>query len=342
MTVLRSPQTRRTQSQAAHRRLVAFLAFLSILALASSVAGLIAATDREGGSSFGDGLSSFGDDPAPPDDPPIVPAYRPLSEEVAPKGKYLAAKVAQEALTYSRGDSAAAIARRLKKFGARVAPAVLRPAVDPDSRSWAKTIYPQMSGITAETMGAMVVTQQRVEDSDGRVTSFSRVLDVRLVLTNGRWRLDELASVGGSPAKRTSKLSAVARQVLANRRIDLPDSARWDVLRGEVSDPLLQALQDASSGTSFRVAVLKTGHPPNVWATDTPSAHSLGLAADVWSVGGSPVLNQRETGSKAFALAESFVAGGALQVGSPWTFTTDGYSTFTDDVHQDHIHVQQN
>ena len=156
-----------------------------------------------------------------------------------------------------------------------------------------------------------------------------------------RKQLSELASVGGTPTERPPGLPAISQRVLDDPAIDLPDSARWDIYRGEISGNLLKALAGAAKSNPIRVAVLKTGHPPTVWGTSNPSAHSEGLAADIWSVAGQPVVKQRQTGSAAFDTAGAFVSRGALQVGSPWTFTSDGFSTFTDDVHQDHIHVQQ-
>lgn len=339
MKVLRPPSPSMTRSRATHRRLVVLLSILSVVALVSAVAGFLTSKSHEE-ESVSSGLPQFRSEPKLENDPPVVAPYVPLRDEVTPNGKALAARVAQEALTYSRGERPKAIVNRLRKFGAPVTPGVVIPGYDRESRSWARTIYPQMSGLTSDSMGAMVLTRQTLEDADGELTSVTRVVDVRLKLVNGAWRLDELASVGGRPPREKVALSGAAQRVLANERIDLPDSSRWDICRGEVSESVLEALERAAAIAPLRVAVLKTGHPPNVWATDNPSAHSEGLAADVWAVRGTPVLEQREVGSPAYAMAETFFSNGAVQVGSPWTFTTDGFQTFTDEVHQDHLHVQ--
>ena len=100
-------------------------------------------------------------------------------------------------------------------------------------------------------------------------------------------------------------------------------------------------LADAAQRRRFAVAVFRGGHPENVWATDRPSAHSAGLAADIYAVDGRPVIAQREPGTPAYELAAELSAGGAYQLGSPWVFGAGGAQSFADAVHQDHIHVQQ-
>ncbi len=276
-----------------------------------------------------------------PVEPPEVPPYVPGPAEELPNGKSFAAEVAQAALTYPRGSSAKQLANSLRRFGAKIPPKVLRPAFDPAARAWARVVYPQLSGYTGTTMGAMVVAEQVVEGEDRTRRSDTRVVDVRLRLDGDDWVLDQLASVGGGPPARRASLGEAARQVLANPRVGLPDSSRWDIERGKVDEGLLEALLAAAKRYELQVAVLITGHPPNVWATDRPSAHSAGLAADIFAVDGRDVIRQRHTGSSAFELTESFLAGGAAQVGSPWSFDPSGVRSFTDDVHQDHLHLQQ-
>ena len=276
-----------------------------------------------------------------PDQPPGVPPYVPGPAEEIPNGKRVAAAVAQAALTYPRGSSPKRLARSLRRFGAKVSPKVLRPAFDAQARAWARIVYPQLSGYKGTTMGAMVVAEQVVEGEDRGRRTETRVVDVRLLLDGEDWRLDQLASVGGSPPARRASLSEAARRVLANPRIVLPDSARWDIERGKVDEALLEALQAATERHKLEVAVLISGHPPDVWAAERPSAHSAGLAADIYAVDGRDVIRQRRAGSPAFELTESFLAGGAAQVGSPWSLDPSGVRSFTDDVHQDHLHLQQ-
>lgn len=280
--------------------------------------------------------------PQAPDPPPIV-LYKPIADEDYPAGKRLAARIAQRALTHEPGSSARAVARSLgpSAVGIEALTRTLRPIVEPDSQSSAKVIYPQLSGVTSTSLGVMVVVRQSLEDADGDTSSLTRVVDVRLRRSNGPWFFDRIGSLGGSAVERPGSLSSSARRVLDDPNIQLSDSARWDIYRGAVDPALLETLVDASRLSRLSVSVIDSGHPANVWATSRPSAHSVGFAVDIWAVDGVPVISQRETGSAAYELASSLVAGGAYQLGSPWILGSGSAQSFTDDVHQDHIHLQQ-
>lgn len=275
--------------------------------------------------------------------PPRVLPYKPLGDEEYPNGKRVAARIAQRALTYRRGATAREIAGEFESGGVEVArlARTLKPAVDPDSWSAAEIVYPQLSGVTESSLGAMVVVRQRLQSSDGERRVLTRVVDVRLRRSGGPWSLDAIASVGGRPVPRPAKLSTAAKRVLDNPNIELSDSARWDIHRGSVDAALLGALARVAAKRKLSLAVIRSGHPNTVWATSRPSAHSAGAAADIYAVAGRPVIAQREPGSEAYALAEELVSGGAYQLGSPWVLGSGGAQSFTDAVHQDHIHIQQ-
>ena len=265
--------------------------------------------------------------------------YRPRPAEDYPNGKRIAAAAAARALTYDRGDSAADVARAVGRsaVGQRALASAIAPAVDPDSASTAEVVYPQLSGVTPTSLGAMVIVRQTLETEEGESRSFERVVDVRLRLAAGRWVLDRIGDVGGREAERPETVSPAAQRVLDDSGIKLSDSARWDIYRGGVDEGLLAALADAGRRHDFAVGILDSGHPPNVWETPRRSAHSVGYAADIYAVDGELVIDQREVGSPAYELASSF-ATNATQLGSPWVF---GAGTFTDDVHQDHLHFQR-
>jgi hypothetical protein len=273
---------------------------------------------------------------------PSVAAYEPDPREGYPNGKRLAARVAATALTYPRGASARQVAERLGRTtpGLRRLAEAIQPAVDPAMASSARVVYPQLAGVTANSLGAMVVVRQRLSGSDGRSRVFTRVVDVRLRRDGGPWRLDEIGSVGGRPAARPDDLPAAARRVLDDPRITLSDSARWDIHRGGIDEGLLRTLGDVAMRQRISVSVLRSGHPREVWQTSRPSAHSRGFAADIYAVGGRLVIRQGEAGSAAYTLAAGLVTGGAAQVGGPWVLAPGGSRSFTDDVHQDHVHVQ--
>ena len=285
--------------------------------------------------------------PAPPADParvdwPDPDRYEPDAGEGYPNGKRLAARVAAAALTYPRGATARAIARRLGASDGtrRELSAAIEAAVVPGMESTAHVLYPQLAGVTPTSLGAMVVVRQRLRGADGESRTLTRVIDVRLRRQGGPWRLEEIGSVGGRPVPRPGDLPAAARRVLDNPRITLTDSARWDIHRGAIDEGLLDALDGAAGRQSISVSVLRSGHPREVWETSRPSAHSRGYAADVYAVDGRLVIRQRQPGSPAHALTESLIAEGAAQVGSPWVLSPGGPLSFSDDVHQDHVHVQ--
>ncbi|UJA21499.1 hypothetical protein HJD18_15610 [Thermoleophilia bacterium SCSIO 60948] len=275
-------------------------------------------------------------DRRPSPDPYTSPRYEPYAD-----GKKVAARAAQRALTYSRNEMPAAIAERVRARVDDGLARVLAPAIERDVRSAGTVVYPQLSGLTESSMGVMVVARQRLQDAAGRWTSVTRTVDVRLTGVDGAWQVESISSVGGPPARRPDELSVAATAVVDNPAIELPDTARWDIYRGLVDPTLLEAMASAAERAPIAVAVLDSGHPTNVWATSTPSAHSSGAAVDIWAVDGTPVAEQVETGSAAYEMASAFVSGGAAQVGSPWVLGPGGATSFTDEVHRDHVHLQQ-
>jgi hypothetical protein len=318
-----------------------------LIALAATLAVLAAACGRnEDGRDDSAGAPPAASQTASGAEGPSAPAaytperYEPDPAEEFANGKRLAARVAQEALTYEPGASAREVASSLPpaEVGEGTLARALEPAIDPRMQSVGEIVYPQLSGVTETSLGAMVIARQTLVDPDGESESITRVLDVRLVLSDGSWSLDQIASVGGSPAERPSTLPAAAEGVLDNPNIELSDSARWDIYRGPIDPALLDALARAAERRELSVGILRSGHPTNVWATSRPSAHSQGFAADIYAVDGRPIVRQHRTGSPAYELAQELFAGGAYQLGSPWAL---GASSFTDAVHQDHLHLQQ-
>jgi len=278
-----------------------------------------------------------------PDGRPDIELYEPLTEEDYTNAKRVAARAAQRAVTYRRGATAGEVADSIgpSAAGQDALANAIAPVIESGMRSAGEVVYPQMSGVTPTSFGAMVVVRQTLQDAEGEKRSVTRVLDVRLRRSGGPWSLERIASVGGAREQRPDSLSEAAEAILDNDNIVLPDSARWDIFRGEVDEMLLRALDEAAAERELSVAVLSSGHPPNVWQTDKVSAHTDGFAADIWAVDGRAVIRQRERGSPAFELASTLVAGGAQQLGSPWVLGPGAPRSFTDAVHQDHLHVQQ-
>jgi hypothetical protein len=85
--------------------------------------------------------------------------------------------------------------------------------------------------------------------------------------------------------------------VLAHPRIELPDSAVWDIHRGRISDTLLAVMARAADEVDYGVVVLDTGHPWEIFGTDRQSDHTRGRAVDIYRVGDRNVVDDRADGS---------------------------------------------
>jgi len=316
--------------------------WLGHLALAAACIALAAcATDRsDGGTGDGGGAAAPGRPSVAATPPP--PPYSPPATEVSRDGKRVAGRIAQSLTTYEPGASPQRVARRVGAGeGAASLAQMLEPVVRPGERSTGSVVYPQLGGLTADAMSVMVVVRQRREAVDGAAATETRTFDVRLRLVGGRWEFAELASVGGTPVKRPSGISPAARAVVDSPRIELPDSARWDIYRGEVDEALLETMADAAKRHSYKVTVLRSGHPYEVFGTANPSAHTAGFAVDIYAVDGTAVVDQRATDSPAYRLASSLYSEGVAQLGSPWILGAGAPASFSDAVHQDHLHLQK-
>src|SRR3546814_4658308 len=120
----------------------------------------------------------------------------------------------------------------------------------------------------------MVVFTWRLLEDD-RETSVVRTADVRLRREAGAWRVTGVESLGGEPTG-SPEITPLAQAVLANDRLDLPDSARWDIEAGRIGDEILQVFQELSQHHALRVAVLASGHPYNVFERESGSNHEAG------------------------------------------------------------------
>ena len=279
----------------------------------------------------------------PPAPAPQAPESRylvPLTE-AEPEAKQLAADIAYALTTYGASDDHAARLNALAGLsGVDLLAQAAAPLTYPGSWSRGEVIYPQLGGLRNDRASVMVVTRQTV-GSNGEVDFFSvvRTLDIRLILGESGWEFDSLSSAGGTFGSLEDL--ALAHTVASDPRIEMPDSARLDILSGRVSPILLELMADMADQTPYAVAVLVTGHPHNVFETDRPSDHTVGRAIDIIRVGDRRVIDDRGEGSATYALVEWLNSRTDVrQVGSPWDL--DGPSerrSFRDAVHQDHIHI---
>lgn len=272
---------------------------------------------------------------------PRLPApqrYTPIGGEPVPELKSLAASFLQALGTYELGGgNAQAAAVRV----AGIAPSATLPANDlllvSTASSSIEIVYPQLAGLIGDAASIMVVFRWRLLER-GRETSVTRTADVRLALEAGTWRVSSVESLGGDPVDPGSP-SPIAQAVLANDRIELPDSARWDINSGRISDELLKLLDDLAIKHTLGVAVLASGHPYNVFATDRVSNHTEGRAVDIWAIDGQPVVSLRDPAGPLPGLIQELINAGVTEVGSPFDIDGPGGASFANTVHQDHLHV---
>lgn len=287
--------------------------------------------------------------PSPSPTPPAAPRWAPLAAEPLPELKQVAADFVQVLATREAGarpeDALAAADAPLLAGDAALAVAAPLFA---EARSRAAVVYPQFGGLAPDGPGAveacvMVVVRQTLVAGSGATQDQVRTCDVRLTRRSGRWQVAALVSVGGEPVDRPGGLDPLTAAVLDDPRLELPDSARWDVHAGRVAPDVLRVLAAAAARAPLSVAVLRSGHPEQVFGTDRISDHARGRAVDVWAVGGAPVVGQPLGAGPVRAVLEGALADPRVrQAGSPPGTDLDGPGqrrSFVNVVHSDHLHL---
>lgn len=265
--------------------------------------------------------------------------YQPLPGEPAADAKRAASDVVQALTTFeASSDPAPVVAAGLAKLGV---PSQLveqaRPLLVSGAASAGEIVYPQLGGLNGQTASVMVVVRQRLLEGGSR-RAVTRTVDVRLVRKGQGWSVVSIASAGGASPE-PAPLSAAAGLLLASANVILPDSARWDVVAGGIDERVLAVLARLGADHQIGVTVLATGHPREVFATGRLSNHTRGRAVDIWAVDGRPVVEQRDPGAGLATLARGLLAEGVTELGGPWDLDGPGGASFTDIVHQDHLHV---
>lgn len=265
--------------------------------------------------------------------------WTPSANEVEPALKSAAADTVTALLTYDTGGGTVEAARR--RLAATPADPSVADKVAPllivDKPSAADVVYPQMGGYTGTRASVMTVTRIRVLDGN-EVRSELRTLDVRLALSNEKWHVVDIASLGGSPVAVPDTISPAADAVLRHPRIELPDSAKWDIAAGTISDVVLETLRALAEDHDLRVGVLSSGHPLEVFGTSHPSNHIPGRAVDIWSVDGMVVERRAEDGPLQ-DVVRWLLDRGVTELGAPFDLDGPGGANFANLVHQDHLHI---
>lgn len=267
---------------------------------------------------------------------PKTRAWRAQSGEVSPSIKARATLLLESVGAWSGSAGGLAAARgRVSAAGFNSALAdALGPLLGSGSSAVLQVRDAQYGGILSTRASVLVVVDQWRLMPDGSIRAGGTTVDVRLVKASPHWRVVEaLPAHQGTPA---SKLSSAARRVLSEPRIRLPHAAKADVLAGGIHDSVLRLLFDLSALHVVDVSVLQSGHPIDVFGTSRPSDHPRGRAVDIWALDSKPLVlpTNHAIASSAMRFA---VAHGAYNVGGPVLLSGSQY--FSDDTHQDHIHL---
>jgi len=271
--------------------------------------------------------------------PPPGARYLVPAGEVEREAKQYASDIAYALTTYEESDDP--VARFFSIAGSEGVDLLMeagQPLTHLGRWSRGQVLYPQLGGLTDEKVSVMVVTRQTVGFGADPHFSVVRTLDIRLLKGELGWEFDELASAGGA-FDNIADLQ-LAHAIAADPRIEMPDSARLDILDGLISPVLLEVMLDIADITPYAISVMATGHPYHVFETNRVSHHIGGRAIDIIRVGDRHVIDDREGGSTTWALVQRLWEDPrVVQVGSPWD--TDGGPArgFTNTVHQDHIHL---
>lgn len=274
----------------------------------------------------------------PPPRLPPPPPYVAPATEVEPEVKQLAAQTVQLLTTYQASASTIDAARQ-RLVAAGAPPEIADKAgqvVVGGAASAGDIVYPQLAGFTTGRAAVMVVVRQRLL-VDRTISAVTRTVDVRLLRSPAGWAVEDVVSFGGDPVAEPPDLSPLARKVVTHPRIQLPDSARWDIFAGRIDDRVLSVMANLADRYDIGVAVLSAGHPLQVFGTVRASNHIAGRAVDVWSING-PVVAQRATGALR-PLVSELLASGVTELGSPLDVDGAARASFTDLVHQDHLHL---
>ncbi len=286
--------------------------------------------------------------PPPTSPPPLPHPFEPAPNESQLDAKRSGAAVAYTLTNYGADWSSTELAAAvtLDPQRARALGDLLGEVHQPGMWSRGTIEYAQLGGYTGSAISIMVVVRQDLGSPGSHEVQRSekRTMDVRLVKNAlGEWQFERLASAGGHPVARPADLSPLAASVVDDERIDLPDSARWDIYSGHTDEALLRFMADLAELSPYKVVVLHTGHPHNVFGTDRLSNHTVGRAVDIYEIDSVRVIDAHDRSSWIYLLSDHLVMRSDIrEYGSPWLFDGAVASNFTNEVHHDHIHVGVN
>lgn len=135
--------------------------------------------------------------------------------------------------------------------------------------------------------------------------------------------------------------AALTQAVLTNARIELRPEAAADMRAGRVDPRVLAVLLALSERfTLGDVGPFVTGHAYYVAGKNRPSNHAFGRAVDIGSINGAPVSAANSAARRAaLALAPLPAPLRPDELGSPYADLAHLPGFFSDDAHDDHLHL---
>lgn len=222
-------------------------------------------------------------------------------------------------------------------------PGALVTTARPLFEAWApevvtEVVYPQMGGLTPTTASVIVLARQEIRVAE-TVGVRDVTLDVRLRIEGRRWVVSSVIDPPrpSGPPVRAGGATSGGRALLASARIELPDAVRYDIATRRLGDRTLAIVQELARGYEIELQVAASGHPGTVFPSTRLSNHAVGRAVDVRSINGVRVADIRRDDPLLATFMVEAARAGATEVGGP--IAVEGRGFFTDEVHQDHIHV---
>jgi hypothetical protein len=185
----------------------------------------------------------------------------------------------------------------------------------------------------------VVVARQQLRDERGNGRVREIALDLRAVRTPEGWQLSAVVDPPRPPPlpTRPGGPTDAGVAVLTSSAVDLSDPTRADIDERRVSDGILGVVAALGERWRLQVQVAVTGHPGTVFPTTHTSNHAVGRAVDVVAVDGRPVSDIPRDDPLLTEVMTAAARAGATEVGGPVALPGSGF--FTDEVHQDHIHI---
>lgn len=283
-------------------------------------------TARSPNSATGSTSTSSSTPTQPSLSPPV--AWRPHENEVEVQCKLTAVHQVVAALTVDGGGPGRSIPSALRP---------LRGHVEGVEESVVEVVYPQYGGLSRDRRQAsvmIVLNLVAIANGSSTTTSTSMTIDVRLRRRDS-WRVTEV--IIPKDRQRAAKVPDEAKQLLRSRQLGIPREARLDLASGRIDPKLMELMVELSQRWHLGVHVLRTGHPSNVFGTERTSNHTKGRAVDLWALDRIPVIAHDRAPWR--DVMEAAAGLGADEIGGPVDIGDPGPPYFTNDVHQDHLHV---